>query len=266
MSQKTKERIRLLYGIALSVLILAAGVCFSLSCLSIYQSGESPFTRESIATHWGYIAIPVYICLFGVLGGYILALVLPCAEGRVKPRREASAMLSRLCAKLDMDKCDVHVAEAIRKERSSRRVWLIQSVAITAVSVVIPVVWCLMPNRFSVEHLNHDIRNAALMILPFVVASLVIWADTVVMWDRSIANEIGLVKSALATGGRTGIKKEKALSAKGKFASDPRFVWAVRGIIFVVGVVFVLLGIFNGGMADVLGKAIRICTECIGLG
>ena len=28
----------------------------------------------------------------------------------------------------------------------------------------------------------------------------------------------------------------------------------------------ILLGILNGGMADVLGKAIRICTECIGLG
>ena len=33
-----------------------------------------------------------------------------------------------------------------------------------------------------------------------------------------------------------------------------------------VGVSFVVLGIMNGGMEQVLGKAVRICTECIGLG
>ncbi|MBE6586468.1 MAG: thioredoxin [Ruminococcaceae bacterium] len=43
-------------------------------------------------------------------------------------------------------------------------------------------------------------------------------------------------------------------------------MWAVRGVILVVGLAFVVLGVLNGGMADVLGKAIRICTECIGLG
>ena len=31
-------------------------------------------------------------------------------------------------------------------------------------------------------------------------------------------------------------------------------------------VLMIILGIFNGGMNDVLQKAIRICTECIGLG
>ncbi|MBO4940102.1 MAG: thioredoxin [Clostridia bacterium] len=33
-----------------------------------------------------------------------------------------------------------------------------------------------------------------------------------------------------------------------------------------VGVVLVVVGIFNGGMADVLEKAVQICTQCIGLG
>ena len=37
-------------------------------------------------------------------------------------------------------------------------------------------------------------------------------------------------------------------------------------VILAVAVVFVLIGIFNGGVADVLSKAVKICTECIGLG
>ena len=34
----------------------------------------------------------------------------------------------------------------------------------------------------------------------------------------------------------------------------------------LAAVALVVLGIFNGGMGDVLAKAVKICTECIGLG
>ena len=40
----------------------------------------------------------------------------------------------------------------------------------------------------------------------------------------------------------------------------------LRAAMFVLIFIFILLGIFNGGMYDVLVKAINICTECIGLG
>ena len=59
---------------------------------------------------------------------------------------------------------------------------------------------------------------------------------------------------------------EKVNADKKKLTENPRIVWGIRGLILAVGVLFIVLGIFNGGMADVLGKAIRICTECIGLG
>ena len=40
-------------------------------------------------------------------------------------------------------------------------------------------------------------------------------------------------------------------------------LWAA---LFCAGIVLVVLGILNGGMLDVLTKAVRICSECIGLG
>ncbi len=40
----------------------------------------------------------------------------------------------------------------------------------------------------------------------------------------------------------------------------------VRSVLLVVALVFILLGVINGGLRDVLVKAINICTECIGLG
>jgi hypothetical protein len=36
--------------------------------------------------------------------------------------------------------------------------------------------------------------------------------------------------------------------------------------LYGLAALLILLGIFNGGMQDVLTKAIKICTECIGLG
>lgn len=41
---------------------------------------------------------------------------------------------------------------------------------------------------------------------------------------------------------------------------------AIRIILFGVAVLFIVLGVMNGGWYDVLVKAINICTECIGLG
>ena len=76
-------------------------------------------------------------------------------------------------------------------------------------------------------------------------------------------NVIFLVKRAAVTAApvkRDGKKTTAARSASvfGK--------WLVRGVILIVGLLFIVLGILNGGAEDVLGKAVRICTECIGLG
>ncbi|MBQ1410176.1 MAG: thioredoxin [Oscillospiraceae bacterium] len=40
-------------------------------------------------------------------------------------------------------------------------------------------------------------------------------------------------------------------------------LWAV---LFCVGILLVVLGVLNGGARDVLAKAVKICSECIGLG
>lgn len=40
----------------------------------------------------------------------------------------------------------------------------------------------------------------------------------------------------------------------------------IRRVLLAAAVCFVVMGIFNGSMRDVLVKAIKICTECVGLG
>jgi len=40
----------------------------------------------------------------------------------------------------------------------------------------------------------------------------------------------------------------------------------IRLVIFILAIIFIIIGIFNGSMSDVLIKASKLCTECIGLG
>ena len=40
----------------------------------------------------------------------------------------------------------------------------------------------------------------------------------------------------------------------------------LRRALYAAAVLFIVLGVLNGGLHDVLVKAIHICTECIGLG
>ena len=40
----------------------------------------------------------------------------------------------------------------------------------------------------------------------------------------------------------------------------------IRFILAILALLFIILGVMNGGAQDVLIKAINICTECIGLG
>ena len=47
---------------------------------------------------------------------------------------------------------------------------------------------------------------------------------------------------------------------------SPSAVRLIRGGLFIAALVFIIAGILNGSLQDVLIKATKICTECIGLG
>ena len=61
-------------------------------------------------------------------------------------------------------------------------------------------------------------------------------------------------------------KDREASRDKDKEAIAARRLRMVRLAVFVIAAAFVVAGILNGSMMDVLTKAIIICTECIGLG
>ena len=65
-----------------------------------------------------------------------------------------------------------------------------------------------------------------------------------------------------------GIKDDKKIRPE-KIAPAPgqsRKTNIIRIVVLILALVFIAAGIFNGSATDVFGKAVNICTECIGLG
>ena len=61
------------------------------------------------------------------------------------------------------------------------------------------------------------------------------------------------------------IKKEHTADNSDVDAADKKFR-PYRNAFLVAAIIFIVVGLINGGTVAVLAKAINICTECIGLG
>ena len=77
--------------------------------------------------------------------------------------------------------------------------------------------------------------------------------------------EISHVKTKLAENAKNGVVV-KARNSQKTAKNNERTTFFVRVAVGSLAIVLIVWGIANGGMADVLGKAINICTQCIGLG
>ncbi len=264
MSPKIKQRIRFIYGIVLTVLIVAAGGALILACLSIFRSPEGTFSRETVATAFGRIAVIVWLAVGGILGGAVLSIALPEEKVRVKPRRDDKAAVRKLVADYDCSQLPSETANVLAGERRRRIILTGISAAVGVLSTVPPLVWMLLPGHFGVGDKNREILVASAIVLGcFALAMLT--AFVCGLWiAASCRKERAILKLAIAN--RTALKRNSSPTRRIDFWDKPSTVWTVRGSILTLAVVFIVLGVLNGGMRDVFGKAVRICTECIGLG
>ncbi len=274
MTPKTFRRVNLVYAWVLGALILATGTALAVSCLALYRSGDSPFTRESISLHFARIAPLVYACLIGAAGGWVLALVRPLGggaefadSGRVKAVRDPAVLLKKQINRLNMAVIPAECREKMKKERTLRRCLAVGAVVVCTAAALPALIYCVDGAHFSVDDLNNDMTTASCVGLGCGAVALAAATVAVLLRGASVARELALIKLAAAELGPGAFlpadgpnKWEKSLS------DNAYFVWTVRGLIAVAGIIFLVWGVLNGGMADVLGKAIRICTECIGLG
>ena len=255
MTKESINRLRRIYGIALSAVIVIAGICLMAACYGIYRSGDDPFSRESVAAAFSKITIPVYLCLVLVIGGFILALIFPNEAKKPAPKRQTALILRRLQDKTDLSDCDEALQKAVLAQRGGRkRNRIITSVLLAAGSVIF-LIYALNLSHFTMDDINGSMIKAMSLLLPCMAVPFAYAVFTVYSSKKSMETEIALLKEAHAP-----VRKAEVPTAK------PDRLYVLRYAVLAAGVVLLIYGYVTGGTADVLTKAINICTECVGLG
>ena len=260
------------------------GTSLIAGCLSIYfGGGDSPYSRESILRAFLAIALPFGLCALGVLGGIGISLFLPCGavfstEGGTDIAA-AEVGRNRLFARTDISLCPAKTRAALAAEGKRRRLVRAAATVISVLAAIPPLVYLLNPANFPNADLNREVLSALTLLLPCAAVAGAACSAAAMLNRASFVRESALLREAIAAGatlkkGAQGTKMSEKTEGVARFSRLRDFVTlhktvllcALRGGVAAVGIAFVILGIGNGGMTDVLEKAVRICTECIGLG
>ena len=256
------KSIKLIYGIIMTALLITVGACLIVSCVGIYRMGGSPFSRESVAEAFSKICIPVYIALAWLFVGVALMVIFPDEIIKPKAQRGLDVVYAKLAEKIDFASGDARIVE-LKKAEKTRKTIKILAISLAVVCVIVScviTVLVVLDNEIAVA--NKTVTKCALISIPMMLTSLGFGIAAGYITDSSYNKSIALAKSVIAdkSAVKTG-KKEAPDSSKSE-----KFLLFVKLGVIAIGVALLVLGICGDGIKGTLEKAIRICTECIGLG
>ena len=262
LSERAKKIIRLVLPIATLVMLSVSAVLFVISSISINATGTSPYTYESIGAAFRRIAIPVYITLaLTVISAVVLTFVIPDEKKRATAPKDALHRLNLLYRSRDLATADETAVSSVMAQRKLRFAFRLANLVCLVLGIAAALVIGITNRSLYLDGVtSHDLTQSVVNVVVLVLICLapaVLVAVARIFIDRASAMREYAIVEALP---RTRVEKDEKKEAKFPV------LLTVRISVIVLAVVFIILGIFNGGMEDVVQKAIKICTECIGLG
>ena len=256
------KSIKLIYGIIMTALLITVGACLIVSCVGIYRMGGSPFSRESVAAAFSKICVPVYIAIAWFFVGVVLMVIFPDEIIKPKAQRSLDVAYAKLAEKIDFTSGDERVL-ALTKAEKTRKIIKIAAIALSVVCVIVScVITVLIVLDNEIALANKTVTKCALISLPLMLVAIGGGIASAHVIDRSYNKSIAMAKSIIADKSAQKAGKKEACDTK---KSEKILLFVKLGII-AIGVILLVLGICGDGIKGTLEKAIRICTECIGLG
>lgn len=220
-------KIRISYQIFMLFFTIHLGVILICGCADIYFAD---YALDFVKNRVTLLAIPFSIYLAAVLVGFLLCELIPARAdfGQRKSRFEG-----------------IKISDTLNIILRSVCACFCIGTAICSIIVF---------STFTVtsESLNEQVLNLIKTLVPWIIASFAFC----------------LIIALFKVPKRNIRSQEKQLFwQKGKeFFDNEKFIFSVRICVLSLAVVFIVLGVLNGGHEDVLNKAVKICMECIGLG
>ena len=258
----TDSQYNRILAIITTIAVILLGICFIVCCAHLYfTGGDTPYTPASVGKYLRIVAIPSVITIMLMIGGGVMKIT-SGVKNKETALRTYSEMLNSFCQRYDISAIDApKVMTKILDERKSRETFKYIAYSFSAVVMALVFAYMIFVANFTITSLNADVVAALTVALPLSVIAVGIHIPRVLLAEDSAKREIDLIKAY--------IKENGALKPNPKVKkANPEidYVLIAKGLLLTVSVIFILLGIFNGGMDDVLQKAVKICTECIGLG
>ena len=247
-------------AIATTVFVILLGIAFIVCTAHLYfTGGEDPYSRERVG---GYLLtlLPLSIITIGhVIAGIVVKIIRTRNDDELSSRTH-SELLESFSSRYAPDAFGGEAGVIIAKERSNRKIFKYIAYAFSALIFVLVLVYICFFAEFTVDNLNADVVAAFVVALPLCVIAVGIHVPRIYLAESSCKRELEAMKFYIKENGvPTTVKKDKPTK---KF--DYMIIAKVG--VACIAIAFIILGVVNGGMKDVLAKAVKICTECIGLG
>ena len=214
----------------------------------LHSKAREPLGLPCVFDHWAAFTRSAVLAVYGLMT--LGALILQSTGKGVRPRGSHSPE-----DRLHLLKA--HVAtlpdEAKALERQRRVICMAAAVAVLACAVPC-LVYLLDREHFTSWDLEQVMGQMLLHVAPWIAAAFAVVFAASFACGRNVKREITALQ------GHVGKAKPEAPAPR----RMP--VGALRAGLYAVAIVFIVLGVMNGGLQDVLVKAVNICTECIGLG
>ena len=241
-------------GILLSVSIVVAAICIIIQCLSIYNSGDKPYSREAVSLAFSEISVFVYI----FLGLLIINLVYNIFVENVYANKHlvwnSDFIIKSISKRKDVDKIS---NESIEKERRTRRIYTVLLYVMLTAGFMCFLIYALNPANYHQNEINATMIRMTIAFGIFIVLPFVYSIIYTFLINKSKEREIDLLIE---------LAKDAPPKSEVHNITPRRACTFIKILAVTICVCIILYGLFTGGTADVLTKAINICTECIGLG
>lgn len=240
-----------------ATVLLAALLIFQ--CANIYITGTSPqnLTEAGVYIRPVYSRELVADGLKSISWAFIVWLVALCTAIALRianPKGKRASMQLSTQSRLALLRERVVPTGEMQAEVHKRRIAAILCGAVCLVCAAFVGVYLFFGNHFVSRDLEAVMGAMMLAITPWIVIAFAVLMVFAWLKERSLRRELEAAMQAP--------KRTPQPQGQKRFA----FVPIARIALYLAAAVLLIEGIRNGGMYDVLVKAINICTECIGIG
>ena len=247
--------------LAVMLAAAAAGICREGLALRAADPLSPVYTRENAAAALIPVLPLMAISLVATAAGLRMGF---CDGNADRPVRDAW-YLRDLAAARTASPSDQMIRERTLQKKLFRGGWAFFAIA------MVPVLCYLADgDHFPGGDLEPVFISLAGHVLPWTALGMAGRMIASVLEEKSVLRETEAAKEQIRLEKAVGIRPEKAQGIRPERAGEAEKKYSgpqvLRMVLLLLAAALIFAGMSNGSARDVFGKAVKICTECIGLG